>query len=155
MVGFWSSWDSLVGQHWWRMRLRRQEGDCLAGTVEMRGKFWRLKIRRQGPLTQTRTFDNRTEAQQWTRSIESDLDRDAVTDQRPPRAHHAGRSSGALPARCDADQGRRAGRESTAESHDAAPFVRIRMAALTSFHLAAYRDRPRLNQDSRRRSGNS
>ena len=34
-------------------------------TIEKRGQFWRVKIRRAGLPAQTRTFDNRTQAQQW------------------------------------------------------------------------------------------
>jgi len=31
-------------------------------TIEKRGQFWRVKIRRAGLPAQTRTFDNRTQA---------------------------------------------------------------------------------------------
>ena len=52
-------------------------------TIEKRGKFWRVKIRRQGAPAQTRTFDNKTVAQQWARSIETELDSGIVIDRRP------------------------------------------------------------------------
>jgi len=75
-------------------------------TIEKRGQFRRVKIRRAGLPAQTRTFDNRTQAQQWARGVESDIDKGIVVDRR------------------------------TAQR----PFARIRMSALTSSHLAAYRD---------------
>ena len=36
-------------------------------TIEKRGPFWRVKIRRTGLPAQTRTFDSKTLAQQWAR----------------------------------------------------------------------------------------
>ena len=33
-------------------------------TIEKRGQFWRVKVRRAGLPAQTKTFDNRTHAQQ-------------------------------------------------------------------------------------------
>jgi hypothetical protein len=51
-------------------------------TFEKRGNFWRVKIRRAGAPAQTRSFDNKTLAQQWARSVESDLDKGIVVDRR-------------------------------------------------------------------------
>jgi hypothetical protein len=51
-------------------------------TIEKRGQFWRVKIRRAGVLAQTRTFDNRTQAQQWARGVESEVDKGIVVDRR-------------------------------------------------------------------------
>jgi hypothetical protein len=47
-------------------------------TIEKRGQFWRVKTRRAGLPAQTRTFDKRTQAQQWASSVESDLDKGIV-----------------------------------------------------------------------------
>ncbi|MGE4554009.1 MAG: tyrosine-type recombinase/integrase [Desulfovibrionaceae bacterium] len=45
-------------------------------TIEKRGKRqWRAKIRRKGYPSQTRTFDSKTEAEEWARSVESEMDR--------------------------------------------------------------------------------
>jgi len=41
-------------------------------TIEKRGQFWRGKIRRTGLPAQSRSFDNRTQAQQWARGVESE-----------------------------------------------------------------------------------
>jgi hypothetical protein len=51
-------------------------------TIEKRGQFWRVKIRRTGLPSQTRTFDNRTQAQQWARGVESEIDKGIVVDRR-------------------------------------------------------------------------
>jgi len=51
-------------------------------TIEKRGQFRRVKIRRAGLPAQTRTFDNRTQAQQWARGVESDIDKGIVVDRR-------------------------------------------------------------------------
>jgi integrase len=109
-------------------------------TIEKRGQFWRVKIRRAGLPAQTRTFDNRTRAQQWARGVESDIDKGIVVDRRT-----AARTS-------LAEILERYRREVTPTKRGAAdeslrlkamaqrPFARIRMSALTSSHLAAYRD---------------
>ena len=51
-------------------------------TFEKRGPFWRVKIRRAGLPAQTRTFDNKTQAQQWARNVESNIDKGIVVDRR-------------------------------------------------------------------------
>src|SRR5437763_6675195 len=109
-------------------------------TIEKRGQFWRVKNRRTGLPAQTRTFDRETDAQQWARSVESDIDKGIVVDRRP-----AARTS-------LAEILERYRREVTPTKRGAVdenlrlkamaqrPFARIRMSTLTSSHLATYRD---------------
>jgi len=109
-------------------------------TIEKRGQFWRVKIRRTGLPSQTRTFDNRTQAQQWARGVESEIDKGIVVDRRVAQRLSL------------AEILERYRREVTPTKRGAAdenlrlkamaqrPFARIRMSALTSSHLAAYRD---------------
>lgn len=109
-------------------------------TIEKRGPFWRVKIRRAGLPAQTRTFNNRTQAQHWARSVESDLDKGITVDLRTAQRTSL------------ADILERYRREVTTTKRGAAdenlrlqamaqrPFARVRMSALTSSHLAAYRD---------------
>ena len=109
-------------------------------TIEKRGPFWRVKIRRTGLPAQTRTFDNRTQAQQWARGVESEIDKGIVVDRRIAQRLSL------------AEVLERYRREVTPTKRGAAdenlrlkamaqrPFARIRMSALTSSHLAAYRD---------------
>jgi hypothetical protein len=51
-------------------------------TIEKRGVFWRVKVRRAGLPAQTRTFDKKTLAQQWARSVESEIDKGVLVDRR-------------------------------------------------------------------------
>ena len=109
-------------------------------TFEKRGQFWRVKIRRAGLPAQTRTFDNKTQAQQWARSVETDFDKGITVDRRSAQRT------------CLAEILERYRREVTPTKRGAAdenlrlkamaqrPFARIRMSALTSSHLAGYRD---------------
>jgi integrase len=109
-------------------------------TIEKRGQFWRVKVRRAGLPAQTKTFDNRTHAQQWARSVESDLDKGIVVDRRTAQRLSL------------ADVLERYRREVTPTKRGSAdenlrlkamaqrPFAHIRMSALTSSHLATYRD---------------
>jgi integrase len=109
-------------------------------TIEKRGQFWRVKIRRTGLPSQTRTFDNRTQAQQWARGVESEIDKGIVVDRRVAQRLSL------------AEILERYRREVTPTKRGAAdenlrlkamaqrPFARIRMSALTSSQLAAYRD---------------
>ena len=108
-------------------------------TIEKRGAFWRVKIRRTGLRAQTRTFDSKTLAQQWARSVESEIDKGIVVDRRVAQRLSL------------AEVLERYRREVTPTKRGAAdeslrlkamaqrPFARIRMSALTSSHLAAYR----------------
>lgn len=109
-------------------------------TFERRGQCWRVKVRRTGLPPQTRTFDNKTEAQLWARSVESEIDKSIVVDR------------GVAERRPLAEALERYRREVTPNKRGAAdeairlkalaerPFACIRMAALTSSHLAAYSD---------------
>ncbi len=51
-------------------------------TFEKRGEFWRVKVRRRGAPTQTRTFNSKSLAQQWARTVESEIDNGVVVDRR-------------------------------------------------------------------------
>lgn len=42
--------------------------------VGKRGRHWRVKIRRRSLRPITKTFDRRSDAVQWSRMIESDID---------------------------------------------------------------------------------
>ena len=109
-------------------------------TIEKRGKFWRVKIRRQGAPAQTRTFDNKTVAQQWARSIETELDSGIVIDRRP--AERTTLAEVLERYRRDVTPTKRGARDENLRLKAMAlrPFARIRMAAITSSYLAAYRD---------------
>jgi len=99
-----------------------------------------VKIRRASLPPQTRTFDNRMHAQQWARSVESDLDKGIVVDRRTAQRLSLAevleryRREVTPTKRGSADENLRL------KAMAQRPFARIRMSALTSSQLAAYRD---------------
>ena len=109
-------------------------------TIEKRGQFWRVKIRRTGLPSQTRTFDNRTQAQQWARGVESEIDKGIVVDRRIAQRISLAevleryRREVTPTKRGSADENLRL------KAMAQRPFARIKMSALTSSQLAAYRD---------------
>jgi integrase len=109
-------------------------------TIEKRGQFWRVKVRRAGLPAQTKTFDNRTHAQQWARSVESDLDKGIVVDRRT--AQRLSLAEVLERYRREVTPTKRGSLDENLRLKAMAqrPFARIRMSALTSSHLAAYRD---------------
>jgi integrase len=109
-------------------------------TIEKRGKFWRVKIRRQGAPAQTRTFESKTAAQRWARGLETELDCGILIDRRP--AERTTLSEILEHYRRDVTPTKRGARDENLRLKAMAlrPFARIRMAALTSSYLAAYRD---------------
>ena len=109
-------------------------------TIEKRGQFWRVKIRRTGLPSQTRTFDNRTQAQQWARGVESEIDKGIVVDRRV--AQRLSLAEILERYRREVTPTKRGATDENLRLKAMAqrPFARIRMSALTSSHLAAYRD---------------
>jgi integrase len=109
-------------------------------TFEKRGNFWRVKIRRAGAPAQTRSFDNKTLAQQWARSVESDLDKGIVVDRRTAQRLSLAevleryRREVTPTKRGSADENLRL------KAMAQRPFAQTRMSALTSSILAVYRD---------------
>jgi hypothetical protein len=109
-------------------------------TLEKRGSFWRVKIRRSGLPGQTRTFNSKTDAQQWARGVESEIDKGIVVDRRVAQRLSLAevleryRREVTPTKRGSADENLRL------KAMAQRPFARIRMSALTSSHLAAYRD---------------
>jgi integrase len=99
-----------------------------------------VKIRRAGLTAQTKTFDNRTHAQQWARSVESDLDKGIVVDRRT--AQRLSLAEVLERYRREVTPTKRGSLDENLRLKAMAqrPFARIRMSALTSSHLAAYRD---------------
>src|SRR5580658_9436945 len=109
-------------------------------TIEKRGQFWRVKVRRTGLPAQTKSFDNKTLAQQWARSVESDLDKGIVVDRRT--AQRLSLAEVLERYRREVTPTKRGARDENLRLRAMArrPFAGIRMAALTSSYLAAYRD---------------
>ena len=109
-------------------------------TIEKRGQFWRVKIRRASLPPQTRTFDNRMHAQQWARSVESDLDKGIVVDRRTAQRLSLAEVLERYRREVTPTKRGSADENLLLKAMAQRPFARIRMSALTSSHLAAYRD---------------
>jgi integrase len=109
-------------------------------TIEKRGQFWRVKVRRAGLPAQTKTFNNWTHAQQWARSVESDLDKGIVVDRRT--AQRLSLAEVLERYRREVTPAKRGSADENLRLKAMAqrPFARVRMSALTSSQLATYRD---------------
>lgn len=109
-------------------------------TFEKRGPFWRVKIRRAGAPAQTRTFDNKARAQQWARSLETEIDNGVLVDRRA--AERTSLAEILERYRQEVTPSKRGARDENLRLKAMAlrPFAGMRMAALTSSYLAAYRD---------------
>ena len=109
-------------------------------TFEKRGKFWRVKIRRSGAPTQTRTFDNKALAEKWARSVEGEIDNGVVIDRR--LAERTTLAEILERYRREVTPTKRGAAEENLRLRAMAlrPFAAIRMSSLTSSYLAAYRD---------------
>ncbi|HMC17657.1 MAG TPA: site-specific integrase [Gemmatimonadales bacterium] len=109
-------------------------------TIEKRGQFWRVKVRRAGLPAQTKTFDNRTHAQQWARSVESDLDKGIVVDRRTAQRLSLAEVLERYRLEVTPTKPGSLDENLRLKAMAQRPFARIRMSALTSSLLAAYRD---------------
>ena len=109
-------------------------------TFEKRGKFWRVKIRRSGEPTQTRTFDNKAHAEKWARSVEGEIDNGVVIDRR--LAERTTLAEILERYRREVTPTKRGAPDENLRLKAMAlrPFARIRMSSLTSAYLATYRD---------------
>lgn len=109
-------------------------------TLEKRGDYWRVKIRRKGFPVQTRSFDTKAQAERWTRDIESEMDKGTFVDRTEAekntlhdvlsRYHNEvtplKRGASAEAPRLRAMMQR--------------PIAELKIAALSGMHIAKYRD---------------
>lgn len=106
-------------------------------TFEKRGKFWRVRIRRAGAPPQTRSFDDRAQAQKWARSIESEVDAGILIDRRA--AQRTSLAEILERYRREVTPTKRGARDESVRIKAMAsrPFAQIRISSLTSAYLAA------------------
>ncbi len=116
-------------------------------TFEKRGDFWRAKVRRNGFPAQSRTFDNKALAERWAREIENEMDRGDFVDRTEAEKN-------TLAEVLKRYQKEISPTKKGAESEDyridsilKSKLCQTKMSALSSAHLASYRD-DRLNQVS-------
>ncbi len=109
-------------------------------TLEKRGDYWRAKVRRKGLPVQSRSFDTKAHAVQWAREVESEIDRGIFVDRTEAEKNTLRdvltrykkevtplkRGASAEASRLGAMLRR--------------PIVEIKISALSSMHIAKYRD---------------
>ena len=114
-------------------------------TLEKRSVFWRVKIRCKGFPVQTQSFDTKAQAQRWARDIETEMDRGIFFDHSEAEKNTLGDGI-ARYLREATPLKKGAGPESSRlNALIAKPLAQIKMAALSSQHIAIYRDQ-RLKQ---------
>lgn len=109
-------------------------------TLEKRGGYWRVKIRRKGFPIQTRSFDTKAQAERWTRDIENDMDKGTFFD----RTESEKNTLRDVLARYH-DEVTPLKRGASAEAPRLRammlrPIAELKIAALSSTHIAKYRD---------------
>jgi integrase len=109
-------------------------------TFQKRGKRWKASIRRIGTPEQTRTFKSKRLALQWARSAENALDQGLLIDPRAAERTSLGEILERY--RREVTPAKRGARDEDIRLQAMArrSIARVRMAALTSSRLAAYRD---------------
>ncbi len=109
-------------------------------TIEKRGKYWRVRVRRAGYPPQSRTFDSKVQALIWARDVEGDMDRGIFVDRTEAEKNTLGdiierylrevtptkRGAGPEAARLNALMRQ--------------PLALLKMSAMSGAHIASYRD---------------
>jgi integrase len=109
-------------------------------TLEKRGHFWRVKIRRAGLPAQTRSFESKLLPQRWARGVEAEMDQGISVDRRI--AERTTLADVLERYRREVTPTKRGAHDENLRLKAMAqrPFTRMRMSLLTSSHIAAYRD---------------
>jgi len=133
MVALGPFWDSS-GTVPVPRRVRRHRGELSCGD------FREARQVLAGESPQTQTFDSKLLAQQWSRSVESDIDKGITVDRRT--AERTSLTQVLERYRREVTPTKRGAADENLRLQAMAqrPFARIRMSALTSSHLSAYRD---------------
>lgn len=114
---------------------------------EKRGQYWRAKIRRKGFPDQSRSFDTRAEAEMWARAIESEMDRGLYVDRTEAEKNLLSDLIDRYLREVTPGKRGAGPEESRLRALQRRPIAQIKMAALSSTHIASYRDE-RLKQVS-------
>lgn len=116
-------------------------------TFEKRGNFWRAKVRRRGCPDQTRSFNTKALAEKWARVVEFEFDHGGFVDrsvtERTTLSEILTRYAREVTPGKRGAQSEALRVMAMSKKH----FANIQMSALTSSHLATFRDE-RLKQVS-------
>lgn len=114
-------------------------------TLEKRGDYWRVKIRRKGYPVQTRSFDTKATAERWARDVENEMDKGLFIDRTESEKNTL---RDVLSRYHDEVTPLKRGASAEAPRLRAMmlrPIAEIKIAALSSSVIAKYRD-ARLNE---------
>ena len=116
-------------------------------TFEKRGNFWRAKVRRRGCPDQTRSFNTKALAEKWARVVEFEFDHAGFVDRSV--TERTALSEILIRYAREVTPGKRGAQSEALRVTAMAKrrFASIQMSALTSSHLASFRDE-RLRQVS-------
>lgn len=109
-------------------------------TLEKRGDYWRVKIRRKGYPVQTRSFDTKATAERWARDVENEMDKGIFIDRTESEKNTL---RDVLSRYHDEVTPLKRGASAEAPRLRALmlrPIAEIKIAALSSTHLAKFRD---------------
>ncbi len=107
---------------------------------EKRGQHWRAEIRRKGYSEQTRSFDLKSQAEAWARSIENEMDKGTFVDRTETEKNTLG---DLIDRYLKEVTPLKRGKETEASRLQALrqrPLAALKMSALSSKHIAQYRD---------------
>lgn len=109
-------------------------------TFERRQGFWRVKVRRAGFPTQSRSFDNKALAQTWAREVESKMDRGDFVDRSEADRYSLGDVLRRYAAEVSPTKKGQASEELHIRSILRYEVCQYRMSVLKSSQIAEFRD---------------
>ena len=109
-------------------------------TLEKRGDFWRVKIRRKGFPIQTRSFDTKSLAERWGRDVESEMSRGIFVDRTEAEKNTLRDILSRYLKEVTPTKRGASAEQSRLNALRDRPISEIKMAALSGTHIAKYRD---------------
>lgn len=109
-------------------------------TLEKRGNYWRVKVRRRGFPDQTRSFDTKSAANSWAREIESEVDRGTFMDRTESERNTLGDMITRYLKEVTPTKKGAAPEDSRLRAFLRRPIAQYKMSALSSAMFAQYRD---------------
>lgn len=107
---------------------------------EKRGQYWRVKIRRKGYPEQTRSFDLKSQAEAWARSIENEMDKGTFVDRTETEKNTLADLIDRYLKEVTPLKRGKDPETSRLKALSQRPLAALKMSALSSKHIAQYRD---------------
>lgn len=109
-------------------------------TLEKRGRYWRVRIRRRGYPEQNRTFDSKALAEAWARSVEAEMDRGLFVDRTEAEKNLLADVIDRYIREVTPSKRGAGPEEARLKALKKRPIAQMKMSALSSSHIARYRD---------------